>query len=167
MNITLVNPGSDTLAIEKNFFSNADYDFTMTPLTGSRRHYTSTAEGRSKFRSVSCTQARRQDCYDSNYTNIPHTFNTPTRDTSAFFVNITGTGVPFGHLCGYRADTVPVSAVGTKLCWEIRYGIRAWRPYRSIVQPYRGQTHPNFTYSGLTFPLQLQTEHIPDLQCMR
>ncbi len=95
--ITLTNPGSDTIAIEKNYFQSADYDFSITPITG---RDTLIAPGGSQQIQVCFTplQQGHREAEIRIITDIPHTETTPPQDTSSFIVNIIGIGVPTGKL---------------------------------------------------------------------
>jgi hypothetical protein len=155
MFIALYNPGSDTLAIEKNFFSSADYDFSFTPLNGTDSLILPGGTTQVEV----CFQPIKQGTRTATLritTNIPHTFDVPPHDTSGFSIDITGIGVPFGHLAITGPATVPVSPVGTKLCWEDTL----WNTGMAAVQVDRGAISgtdgSEFTNSGLTFPLTLQ-----------
>ncbi|HEX5316594.1 MAG TPA: choice-of-anchor D domain-containing protein, partial [Candidatus Kapabacteria bacterium] len=113
--ITLFNPGSDTVAIEKNFFSSADYDFSMTPLTGTD---TLIAPQTSKAIQV-CFKPLKRGYRTAELrivTNIPLTYGTPRVDTSQFTVLFTGTGVPAGNFQISGPNTVDSIALGKTLC---------------------------------------------------
>lgn len=115
--ITLFNPGSDTLAIEKNFFSSADYDFTLTPLTGTDTLIYPQA---SKTIQV-CFKPLKRGFRTAELrivTNIPRTFGTPSLDTSQFSIRFTGTGVPTGNF----QITGPVDRNGNDLVDSIPVG---------------------------------------------
>ena len=113
--ITLFNPGSDTLAIEKNFFSSADYDFSMTPLTGTD---TLIAPQTSKAIEV-CFKPLKRGYRTAELrivTNIPLTYGTPRFDTSQFTVLFMGTGVPTGNFQITGPENVDSIALGKTLC---------------------------------------------------
>jgi len=113
--VTLTNPGSDTIAIVKNYFESADFDFSITPLTGQD---TLILPGGSKNIQICFTplqQGYRTATLRIN-TNIPHTVTNPPHDTSQFVVNIIGTGVPSGKLLVTGPSTNGTSAVGKSAC---------------------------------------------------
>jgi Abnormal spindle-like microcephaly-assoc'd, ASPM-SPD-2-Hydin/Secretion system C-terminal sorting domain len=93
MQVTLTNPGSDTIAIERNYFESADYDFSISPITG---RDTLIPPGGSQQIQVCFTplQQGHREAEIRIVTNIPHTETTPPLDTSTFIVNIEGVGVP-------------------------------------------------------------------------
>ncbi len=93
--VQLWNPGSDTLAITKNYFESADFDFSLTPISG-----TDTLIAPGNYKNVLiCFTPLQQGTRVATLrirTNIPHTLTTPQRDTSSFVVNVVGVGVPHG-----------------------------------------------------------------------
>ncbi len=113
--ITLTNPGSDTVAIEKNYFESADYDFSISPITG---RDTLIPPGGSQQIQVCFTplQQGHREAEIRIVTNIPHTETTPPQDTSSFIVNITGTGVPTGKLMLTGSTKKDSSTIGTQVC---------------------------------------------------
>ncbi len=116
MQVTLSNSGSDTVAIEKNYFESADYDYTITPITG---RDTLIPPGGSQQIQVCFTplQQGHREAEIRIITNIPHTETTPPEDTSSFIVNIVGTGVPStGQLVITGPTTVGNVAVGQTGC---------------------------------------------------
>ncbi len=105
LQIQLWNPGSDTLAITKNYFQSADSDFTFTPLTGKD---TLIPPGGTENIRV-CFTPIKVGTRVANLrirTDIPLTETTPPKDTSSFAVNIVGVGVPSA---GQLAVTGPTS----------------------------------------------------------
>ncbi len=115
LQVLLTNPGSDTLAIVQNYFESADFDFSLTPLTG---RDTLIAPGGSKSIKV-CFTPLQQGTRVATIrirTNIPHTITTPPQDTSSFIVNIVGRGVPTGKLSITGPSTNGSSPVGTSAC---------------------------------------------------
>ncbi len=93
LQVQLWNPGSDTLAITKNYFESADFDFALTPLTGA-----DTIILPGNYKNVQmCFSPLQQGTRVATLrirTNIPHTLTNPQRDTSSFVVNVVGVGVP-------------------------------------------------------------------------
>ncbi len=97
LTVQLTNPGSDTVAIEQNYFESADPDFTLTPLTG---RDTLIPPGGSQIITV-CFSPVQQGTRLAALrirTNIPNTLTKPVQDTSQFTVNFVGKGVPTGKL---------------------------------------------------------------------
>ncbi len=115
MTIQLTNPGSDTVAIEKNYFESADPDFTLTPLTG---RDTLIPPGGSQTIRVCFTPVQQGTRLAELriVTNIPHTETKPYQDTSEFTVNIVGKGVPTGHLSITGPATNGSAATGEPAC---------------------------------------------------
>ena len=113
--IQLTNPGSDTIAITKNYYESSDFDFAITPLTGTD---TLIPPGGSKTINV-CFTPLQQGTRVATIrirTNIPHTFTTPVKDTSQFVINIIGVGVPTGKLMITGPATNGNVAVGKSGC---------------------------------------------------
>ena len=113
--VTLFNPGSDTVAIEKNFFSSADYDFHLTPIVGSDSLI---APNASQTIGV-CFQPLKRGYRTAELrivTNIPLTYADPRQDTSQFTVLFTGTGVPNGNFSITGPSMVDTVAVGKSAC---------------------------------------------------
>ncbi len=97
LTIQLWNPGSDTLAIEQNYFESGDPDYTLNGLSGPD---TLIPPGGTQNIQV-CFQPIQQGTRVATIrirTNIPHTLTVPQADTSTFRVNIVGIGVPTGKL---------------------------------------------------------------------
>ncbi len=117
-NITIWNPGTDTLRILKNFLSSNDGDFHYIGLTGSD---TAIAPDRTKTVSI-CFIPLQQGSRQARLllrTNIVNTFETPRRDTAGIVtVDIRGTGVPFGVFAN-SISGLPIldsALIGTPVC---------------------------------------------------
>ena len=95
LSVQLWNSGSDTLAIEKNYYESNDPDFTLVPITGTD---TLIPPGGTQNIQITFTplQQGHREAEIRIRTNIPHTLTTPIADTSSFIVNVEGTGVPHG-----------------------------------------------------------------------
>ncbi len=95
--VQLWNSGSDTLAIEKNFFESNDPNFTFVPLTG---RDTLIPPGGTQNILITFTPVQQGTRLATIRirTDIPHTETTPAQDTSQFTINIIGIGVPTGKL---------------------------------------------------------------------
>jgi hypothetical protein len=91
------NPGSDTVAIEKNFFENHDPDFTFAALSGTD---TLIPPGGYENITINFTPVQQGTRVATIriFTDIPHTETTPPQDTSEFIINVVGNGVPTGKL---------------------------------------------------------------------
>ncbi len=118
LQLHLWNPGTDTVAITKNYFQSADSDFTFTPLTG---RDTLIPPGGTENIQV-CFAPIKLGTRVATLrirTDIPLTETTPPKDTSQFVVNIVGVGVPSSApyvitVGGPVYDTIPV---GTQFCF--------------------------------------------------
>ena len=115
LSITISNPGSDTLAIMQNYLSGKDFDFVLTPFTGTAD--TLLPPGDSAYMQVCFTPLQRgyRTATVALHSNIPVTQQTPPQDTSRFAIQFIGTGVPTGVLSvgGPNNGNVPV---GTQMC---------------------------------------------------
>lgn len=110
---TISNPGSDTLEIEDVYFASADADFTLVGLSDSL-----IAPERSRDIQVCFTPtgmgtrlARLRII-----TNIPNTMGENPQDTGDFYVNLMGTGVPYGSLSLSGNPTLDSSMIGEEIC---------------------------------------------------
>jgi hypothetical protein len=115
LQVTLSNPGSDTIAITSNYFQSADFDFSITPLSGSD---TLIPPGGSQNIQICFTPLQQGYRLASLIikTNIPHTETNPPHDTSSFVVNFVGTGVPSGKLMITGPSTNGNALIGTSAC---------------------------------------------------
>ncbi len=113
--VQLWNPGSDTLAITKNYYESSDFDFSVTPLTG-----TDTIILPGNYKNVQmCFTPLQQGTRVATFrirTNIPHTLTNPQLDTSSFVVNVVGIGVPTGQLTITGPLGTDSSLIGTQKC---------------------------------------------------
>jgi len=112
--VSLSNPGSDTLHFLRQIKTSSDYDFTFYPLTGTD---TLILPGQSKLVNV-CFHPIKNGNRQATirfYTDVPRTFEQPSRDTSQFVLNISGVGVPFGVL-SFSGPTTDTALVGVQQC---------------------------------------------------
>ena len=157
MSVTLSNPGSDTLAITKNYLAGKDFDFTYTPLTGTD---TLIAPGASKNIQVCFTPLRSgyRTATVALQTNIPPTFGGATSDTSKFFIQFNGTGVSYGQLSltgpstigNVNENTKNYSGCETDTAWNTG-GADLTLTVLSITGP----NASDFTTSGLSVPVTI------------
>ena len=117
-NITIWNPGTDTLKIFKNFLSSNDGDFKYFGLKGSD---TLIAPDQKRIVTV-CFSPKQQGSRQARLllvTNIINTFETPRRDTGRLVsIDIRGTGIPFG-VFGTSLNGAPFfdsAVVGVEIC---------------------------------------------------
>ncbi|MDP4220028.1 MAG: choice-of-anchor D domain-containing protein [Bacteroidota bacterium] len=117
-NITIWNPGTDTLRILANILSSNDGDFHYTGLTGAD---TAIAPDHTKTVTI-CFIPKQQGTRQARLllkTNIIKTYEIPRRDTAGIVtVDIRGTGVPFGIFANsFSGPPVLDSAtIGTEVC---------------------------------------------------
>jgi hypothetical protein len=150
---TIVNTGSDTLAITKNYFASGDWDFTLTPLV---KPDTLIPPGQSRDVQI-CFTPLKQGLRVATVrfaTNLPRTFPRPGQDTSQFVLSITGTGVPFGQLA-VSGPAVDTGIIGIENC--ITDTIRNNGSAAITVTGWTlgGTDAAEFTISGVTTPFTL------------
>ena len=117
-NVSIWNPGTDTLRIKSNFLSSNDGDFHYTPLSATDviipPDHTSTVS----ICFIPIQQGTRQARLLLK-TNIIPTFDLPRQDTSGIItLDIRGTGVPFG-VFGNSISGLPVldsALIGSQVC---------------------------------------------------
>jgi len=152
--LTLTNPGTDTLEILKQLVTYGDYDFTFYPLTGPDT--TILPGGGTKLVNV-CFKPLKVGTRLASirfYTNIPKTFTKPSLDTSQFVINLTGVGVPFGHLTvsGSLNDTAVVGKTNCMADTLMNNGQADLTVTKVILS---GPNSSAFTISGATPPFTL------------
>jgi hypothetical protein len=151
--IMLWNPGTDTITILQNFFSSADGDFklaalppnTMIPPDGRVYVQISFAPQQNGIR-----EARYRIT-----TNIPMTFDSPARDTSSFYVNIIGEGVPFGVLSVRGTPVTDSEIVGQQLCTTDTLFNNGSAPLTITQYTLTGANASEYSLSGLTMPITI------------
>ncbi len=151
--VTLTNPGTDTLEILNQLKVSGDYDFSFYPLTAPDTIIL--PGGGSQLVNV-CFKPLKQGTRLATFrffTSIPLTFETPRRDTSEFDVNVTGIGVPYGHLAvlGPMNDTVLVGHTQCMSDTVENNGLADLTISSMAVSP----ASANFTMNGITLPLPL------------
>jgi hypothetical protein len=119
--IRIYNPGTDTLLIKSNMLVSNDGDFTYSGLVGA-----DSIIPPDKFKEVTvCFQPKAKGSRVARLritTNIPKTFEQPSRDTaSLFLIDIRGTGVPTGLLSqtiggAEGAGWTDSTLIGTQIC---------------------------------------------------
>jgi hypothetical protein len=170
--IPFTNNGTDTLVLRKNYLSSKDYDFSITPFTAAD---TAIAPTVTKWMTACLTPLRSgfRVATIRVFTNIPVTFpvdppvdpNTFGPDTSSFFVNLSGTGVPFGTLAVTGQDSIG-SPLNTQACLNDTL----WNTGSADIT-IKGATLTmndsfDFVIMGLTFPATLQAgKFIPFTIC--
>jgi hypothetical protein len=153
--VTLYNPGSDTIFLTRNYFSSADADFTMTPLTGTD---TIIAPDKSKQINV-CFAPIRNGSRQARLrftTNIPLTFDAPGRDTSSFTINVLGQGVPFGRLSIGGSAIVDSAIVGKQICKTDTFYNKGSAPVTITGTTITGADSADYSMSGVTLPATVQ-----------
>jgi hypothetical protein len=152
--IQLWNAGSDTLALTHNYFSSADGDFQLGMLTGTD---TLIPPDGHKFVQVSFTPQQsgiRQARYRIT-TNIPMTFDSPSRDTSPFYVNIVGEGVPYGVLSAKGTPIVDSEIVGQQLCTTDTLFNKGSAPLTVTKYSLTGANASEYSITGVTLPVTI------------
>jgi hypothetical protein len=150
--ITIYNAGSDTVVLTRNYLSSADGDFTLTPVTGSDSIL---PPDKSRTATVCFTPIRngiRQARFRIT-TNIPLTFDSPKRDTSSFFVDIVGEGLPSGLLSIGGSAIVDSMIVGQQLCKTDTFYNRGTADVTITSAKITGADSSDYKFSGVTFPL--------------
>jgi hypothetical protein len=152
--VTLYNPGSDTVAITRNFISRSDYDFTIQPLIGTD---TLIAPEQSRQFTICFTPLRNgfRTATVLVTTNIPLTYGEPRQDTSQFTINLTGTGVPYGHIALGVPALTDTAVVGTQVCMTDTIRNTGTVGITVTGASFSGVSASAFAYSGVTFPITL------------
>ncbi|HWF44533.1 MAG TPA: choice-of-anchor D domain-containing protein [Candidatus Kapabacteria bacterium] len=152
--VTLYNPGSDTVAITRNFISRSDYDFTIQPLTGTD---TLIAPEQSRQFTICFTPLRNgfRTATVLVTTNIPLTYSVPKQDTSQFTINLTGTGVPYGHIALGVPRFTDTAIVGKQVCMMDTITNTGTIDITITGAAFSGVSASAFTYSGVTLPITL------------
>ena len=139
-------------AITKNFIQESDYDFSMTPLNSSDSLI---PPGGGTAQIQVCFKPLKPGTRLSSIritTNIQKTFDVPPRDTSGFTVNLSGVGVPFGHMLlsgPALSDTTPI---GTKICMADTLWNTGSADIDVTGYTITGPNAADFTVTGLTVP---------------
>jgi hypothetical protein len=153
--IQLWNPGTDTISITHNFFSSADGDFQLTPLTGTDTLIP--ADGKKYIKvCFSPAQSGTRQARLRITTNIPLTFDTPSRDTSSFYVNIVGEGVPYGVLSIGGTPVVDSEIIGQQLCTTDTLFNYGSSPLTISQYTITGANAGEYSITGVTLPITIQ-----------
>ena len=155
MAITLSNPGSDTLAIERNYLAGSDFDFTLQPLTGTD---TLIPPGASRTLTVCFTPLQRGTRVGTLriFTNIPFTEANPRMDTSQFAVNLVGKGVPTGNFFITGPMTNGDTSVGATICVIDTFWNKGEADVTVTSASIAGTNASEFVGSYPTFPFVLR-----------
>jgi hypothetical protein len=150
--VSLSNPGSDTLHFVRQIMSSADYDFSFYPLTGTD---TLILPGATKLVNVCFHPIKNGNRLATIrfYTDIPRTFDVPSRDTSQFALNITGIGVPYGVLA-FRGPLVDTSEVTKTVCFNDTLTNTGQSDLTVTGATLSGAGASSFTWNG-TLPMTL------------
>ncbi len=153
--VTLYNPGTDTVLITHNYLSSFDADYTITPLTG-----LDTIIPPDKSRTIHvCFTPIRNGLRQARLrvtTSIPLTFEEPRRDTSSFFVDIIGEGVPFGRLSVRGTAIIDSAIVGQKLCKTDTFYNSGSAAVTISGATITGTSATDYVLTGVTFPIVVQ-----------
>jgi hypothetical protein len=150
----IVNYGSDTLAIMRNYLSSNDADFVLTAIT---RGDTLIPPGQSRDVTICFTPLKEglRVATVRFATNLPLTFPRPGRDTSQFVLSIQGTGVPFGQL-SVAGTAIDSGIIGVSNC--VMDTLRNTGSAELTVASWSvtGTDASEFTVSGATPPFTLK-----------
>jgi len=152
--LTLSNPGTDTLAIIKNFFSSADADFTLRGLSGED---TLIPPETQKTITVLFRPVRNgtRVAHLEIFTNIPTTFDNPARDTSTTLINVSGTGVPAGKLFITGVSDLDSILVNTQDCQDITIVNSGESDITLTSDLLSGPESSEFSVNNVTLPLTI------------
>ncbi len=152
--VQLSNPGSDTIAIEKNFFESYDPDFTLAPITGTD---TLIPPGGSENIGITFTpqQQGTRVATIRIRTDIPHTETTPPQDTSQFVINVVGIGVPTGKLLVTGPAQTDSALIGKSICQTDTLWNTGAASITVTSVTITGTNGADFDTSGLNLPLTL------------
>ncbi len=157
-NVTIYNPGTDTLVIKKQVVTSNDGDFVFGTLTG---EFTSIPPDKSRDINV-CFIPKQYGSRSGRltlFTNIPKTFEAVKRDTaSTFDIHVYGTGVPFGDLgISMGGTTIEDSAlVGHEVCRMDTLWNFGSADLTITSLSFTGNDKTEFSFSGVTLPLTIQ-----------
>lgn len=165
--ITISNPGSDTLRISKNQLSSNDGDFTYNGLTEEKLLI---APGVSKnvFIIFTPLQEGTRQARLLIATNIPNTFEEIPRDTATISIDISGVGVPFGDIALSlgNASKLDSSLIGMQFCRPalLRNTGAADITVTSVMVS--GNQASEFSITGITLPVTIPAQKmIPVIFC--
>lgn len=153
--ITLYNPGTDTIAIKQNLLTTADADFSYTPLTPGD---TLIAPEKSKQVNL-CFHPIKQGTRVARIrytTNIPLTFETPRRDTSAFDQNIVGYGIPYGVLAVRTTTGIDSVIINTQVCRVDTFTNTGAVAITVTGGTITGNDAADFKINGVNYPVVVQ-----------
>jgi hypothetical protein len=153
--IQLWNPGSDTVVLTHNFFSSADGDFQLAALSGANAMIPPDGHQYVQVTFTPQQNGVRQARYRIT-TNIPLTFDSPSRDTSAFYVNILGEGVPYGVLSVKGTPIVDSEIVGQQLCTTDTLFNKGSAPLSITQYSLTGPNASEYSITGVTLPVTIQ-----------
>ncbi len=156
-NITIYNPGSDTLILRRNYLSSNDGDFVLTGLNAEQSVI---PPDHSKIVSI-CFTPKQQGFRQARLTivtNIPRTFDTPRQDTGTLTVDISGTGVPFGTLSFSGSTSIDSAIVGTKICRIDTIRNTGQADVTITGATISGAQASDFALTGVTFPLTIRAQ---------
>jgi hypothetical protein len=150
----ITNPGSDTLALLRNYLASADYDFTMTPLMTPD---TLIAPGQTRPVNICFTPLKEgiRVATIRFFTNIPRTFPRPGLDTSQFVLSVQGTGVPYGRL-SVAGTAVDTGIIGMQTCTTDTLRNTGSAAVTVTSWSLSGPDASEFTVTGATVPFTLQ-----------
>jgi hypothetical protein len=163
-NVTLSNPGTDTVNILRVIQTFADNDFTFTPLAPGD---TVIRPEESKIYNVCFTPTHvgTRVATVRFYSDIGRTIP-DGRDTSQYVLNIMGVGVPYGQLS--LEGTVTDSAIiGFENCVTERIVNTGTADFTITSASLSGVDAAEYSFSGLSLPITLKAgQSIPVTYCL-
>ncbi|HET9136057.1 MAG TPA: choice-of-anchor D domain-containing protein [Candidatus Kapabacteria bacterium] len=159
--IRISNPGTDTLLIRSNLLVSNDGDFIYTGLVGA-----DSIIPPDKFKEVIvCFHPKSKGSRTARLritTNIPKTFEQPSRDTaSQFLIDIRGTGVPFGAITQQIGDMEggswnDQSIIGREICSNDTLWNNGGADIRITAMTFAGAAAANYSVTGASVPFTIK-----------
>ena len=157
--LTITNPGSDTLIVAKNYLSSNEGDFHYTGLNDEQSIIPPGVSLNVSLCFIPLQRGEREARL-TLVTNIPLTFEEQRRDTGTVNVDISGTGVPTGNLSVSLsgAPTFDSALVGTKVCRQATISNTGQADITITSATIGGAQASDFSYSGITIPVTIPAQ---------
>jgi hypothetical protein len=151
--LTIYNPGSDTLKIKNQVITSTEGDFIFGLLS---TELTSIPPDKTRIISVCFKpkQSGSREAVLALFTNIPKTFGVVRRDTGTVEVSITGTGVPYGRIALAASGTggIDSTIIGTQICRVDTIYNFGTADISITSLAFSGQQASDFKITGTTLP---------------
>jgi hypothetical protein len=156
--ITIQNPCTDTLYLNAITLS-SDPDFTMNPLLKRDSIIPPGATGQLTVCFRPLARGVRQGRLVF-FTNIPATFEDPSRDTSIYYVDLGGTGVPIGRLYAdiEGLGVTDSTLIGKQICRQDSIFNLGEGDFLITKAMIIGADSADYTLSGITVPYNLKAK---------